>query len=286
MADVADEVERPPGDGAGKQRRDGGQEDRQDGIESPLMCLGGTAEHLTSSSSAAAASTGHPQRSHTRSAFAAATSNGQEDLVAQLQAQLLKLTEETAEKDALIAALQAQVGEITGKAERVKIAYTKQVCEEERQQSAQLREQVEVMEAKMAQLEHDLREKTRQAEHLELDAQASSREWREYIGLRRRVFNVKARRLHAKFDKWEAAQAEMASRAAKEFPGPYVQLPPPAFAAASLPPPVVPLPPAGTFALEMFALLPMAEVPRMLHHMPEFVHMAFTQELSMAMGLE
>ncbi|CEL93159.1 unnamed protein product [Vitrella brassicaformis CCMP3155] len=85
---------------------------------------------------------------------------------------------------------------------------------------------------------HAIPSETLQAEHLELEAQASSREWREYIGLRRRVFNVKARRLHAKFDKLEAASAEKASHAANEFrglqapAGPYVQLPPPAFAAA------------------------------------------------------
>ncbi|CEL93155.1 unnamed protein product [Vitrella brassicaformis CCMP3155] len=118
----------PCGDGAGKQWRNRGQEDRQDGIDSPPMGLGSTAAgHLSSSPSAAAASTGHPQASHTRSAIAAATSNGQEDLVALLQVELLKLTEETAEKDALIAALQAQLGEITDKAERVNLAYTLQV---------------------------------------------------------------------------------------------------------------------------------------------------------------
>ncbi|CEL93199.1 unnamed protein product [Vitrella brassicaformis CCMP3155] len=144
---------------------------------------------------------------------------------------------------------------------------------------------------------------TRQAEKLELEDD-SHREWLEFIRVRNRVLKVQARRFHAKYDdKLEAARAEKASHAAKELhglqapAGPYVQLPPPAFAAANLPPPLVPLPPAGTFTLEEFALLPMAEVPPMLRrahvgalrqgcYMPEFVHMAFTQELSMAMGLE
>ncbi|CEL93154.1 unnamed protein product [Vitrella brassicaformis CCMP3155] len=150
---------------------------------------------------------------------------------------------------------------------------------------------------------------TLQAEHLELHAQASSREWREYIGLRCRVVKLQTRRLHAEFDKLEATLAEKASRAAKEFrglqppAGPHVQLPPPAFAAASLPPPLVwMLPPVGTMAFEQFAALPMAEVPPTLrrahvgaravrrlrqgHLRAEYVHWAFCQELSMAMGLE